>query len=60
MLAEYTSAAALLGDYLGAVGYPICIVVFVLSTTYTLVGGLVVSIYTDQIQGALELQGAEV
>ncbi len=52
LLAEYTTIGALFGVYLDSKRYPIIIVVGVLTTIYTVYGGLVVSIYTDQIQGA--------
>lgn len=41
---------ALFGIYVGSTKWPIIVVVAVLTTAYTIYGGLVVSIYTDQIQ----------
>lgn len=55
MLAEYTTVGSLFGSYVGSEAYPIIIVVGVLTMAYTAYGGLLVSIITDQVQGALSV-----
>jgi len=55
MLAEYVTIGSLFNVYLGSVGYPMIIVVGLLTLSYTTVGGLLVSIATDQVQGITSL-----
>eukprot|EP00960_Hanusia_phi_P059443 764166-Hanusia_phi.AAC.1 len=55
MLAEFTTVGGLFRDFVGSVSYPIIIVVAVLTTIYTIYGGLLVSIVTDQIQGVISV-----
>lgn len=51
MLAEYSAIGTIFNLYVASVAFPIIIVVGVLTTAYTVYGGLIVSVYTDQIQG---------
>ena len=51
MLAEYSTIGSLFGQYLGSTPVPSIVVVGVLTMIYTTYGGLLISIYTDQIQG---------
>lgn len=51
LLVEYTTVATLFEVYLGSVGWPIVVVIGLLTISYTTVGGLLVSIATDQVQG---------
>lgn len=55
LLAEYTTIGSIFTSYVGSVPYPMVIVVGVLTAAYTAYGGLLVSIYTDQIQGIVSL-----
>mmetsp|Transcript_41579 Transcript_41579/g.98539 ORF Transcript_41579/g.98539 Transcript_41579/m.98539 type:complete len:556 (+) Transcript_41579:204-1871(+) len=55
LLAELTTIGALFKDFVGAEAFPIVLTVAVLSTTYTLYGGLVVSIVTDQLQALFSI-----
>jgi Na+/proline symporter len=50
MLAEYTTIGSIFQDFVGSVNYGIIICVGVLTTAYTVYGGLLVSIVTDQVQ----------
>lgn len=52
MLAEYSTVGSFFGQYLDSTPVPIIVVVGVLTLAYTIYGGLLVSIFTDQIQGA--------
>jgi hypothetical protein len=51
LLAEFTTIGTIFQAYVGSVAYPMIIVVGVLTLAYTAYGGLLVSIYTDQVQG---------
>jgi hypothetical protein len=51
LLAEYTTMGALFQSFVGTVSYGIIIAIGVLTIAYTVYGGLVVSIATDQVQG---------
>lgn len=51
MLCEFVTIGSLYQFYVGPVGYPIVITVGLLTLAYTTLGGLYVSIATDQIQG---------
>eukprot|EP01025_Chloroclados_australasicus_P066301 TRINITY_DN9106_c0_g1_i1.p1 TRINITY_DN9106_c0_g1~~TRINITY_DN9106_c0_g1_i1.p1 ORF type:complete len:493 (+),score=20.88 TRINITY_DN9106_c0_g1_i1:170-1480(+) len=51
MLAEFTTIGSLVSDYLGLPAIPVILIVGVLTMLYTTVGGLYISIVTDQIQG---------
>ena len=50
MLADYTTIGAIFQDFVGSVNYGVIITVGVLTTVYTVYGGLRVSIVTDQAQ----------
>lgn len=51
LLAEYTTIGSIFQSYVGSVPYPIILTVGFLTMAYTAYGGLLVSIYTDRIQG---------
>lgn len=51
LLAEFTTMGALFQAFVGTVPYGIIIAIGALTIVYTVYGGLVVSIATDQIQG---------
>jgi len=55
VLAEYTTIGTIFSAFVGTLGWPIIVVVGVLTLTYTAYGGLAVSIATDQIQGGASL-----
>eukprot|EP00668_Euglena_longa_P010719 GGOE01012996.1.p1 GENE.GGOE01012996.1~~GGOE01012996.1.p1 ORF type:complete len:523 (-),score=81.72 GGOE01012996.1:163-1731(-) len=55
MLSEFVTIGTLFGVYVGSVGYPIIIVVGLLTLTYTTFGGLLVSVATDQVQGIISI-----
>lgn len=55
MLSEFVTIGTLFGVYVGSVGYPIIIVVGLLTLSYTTFGGLLVSVATDQIQGIMSI-----
>lgn len=51
MLAEYTTIGSIFKDFVGSVSYPMVIVIGIVTVCYTAYGGLLVSIFTDTIQG---------
>jgi hypothetical protein len=51
LLAEYTTIGSIFKDFVGSVSYPMVILISVLALIYTAYGGLLVSIYTDTVQG---------
>lgn len=51
LLAEYYTMGLIFKFFVGSVSYPMVIVVGVLALAYTTYGGLLVSIYTDTVQG---------
>lgn len=51
MLSDFSAMGALFGPFLGGPTYPIIIVVGLVTMAYTTYGGLLVSIYTDVLQG---------
>ncbi|EKX40511.1 hypothetical protein GUITHDRAFT_75395, partial [Guillardia theta CCMP2712] len=51
MLAEFTTIGGLFRDFVGTEGFPIILIVATVTTVYTMYGGLLVSIVTDQVQG---------
>lgn len=51
MLAEYVTIGSIFSDFVGSVSYPMVIVIGLLALAYTTYGGLLVSIYTDTVQG---------
>ena len=55
LLAEYSTIGSLWKYYLGGDIYGIVVLISVLTMIYTTFGGLLVSIITDQIQGAVAL-----
>eukprot|EP01134_Creolimax_fragrantissima_P008372 CFRG8372T1 len=55
ILAEYSTLGALFKDYVGTTNLPIIITIGVLTTFYTAVGGLQVSIVTDQVQAVFSV-----
>eukprot|EP01134_Creolimax_fragrantissima_P005863 CFRG5863T1 len=55
LLAEYTTLGALFKDYVGTTNIPIIVLVGILTTCYTAVGGLYVSIVTDRLQAIASL-----
>ena len=55
LLAEYNTIGSIFKSFVGSVPYPMIILVGTLTTIYTAYGGLLVSIYTDQVQGVFSL-----
>uniref|UniRef100_A0A0G4FXD4 Sodium/solute symporter n=1 Tax=Chromera velia CCMP2878 TaxID=1169474 RepID=A0A0G4FXD4_9ALVE len=55
MLAEFTTIGSLFEDFVGTLKFPVIIVVCVLTTIYTVYGGLLASIATDVVQGVFSL-----
>lgn len=54
-MAEYSTIGSIFTSYVGSVAYPMVVVIGVLTMAYTAYGGLLVSIYTDQVQGVMSL-----
>lgn len=52
LLAEYVTIGSIFQSFVGSVPYSMILVTGILTTIYTSWGGLIVSLYTDQIQGA--------
>jgi SSS family solute:Na+ symporter len=55
LLAEYSTIGSIFKAFVGSVPYPMIILIGVLTSVYTAYGGLLVSIYTDQVQGVSSL-----
>jgi len=55
LLAEYSTIGSIFKSFVGSVPYPMIILIGTLTTVYTAYGGLLVSIYTDQVQGISSL-----
>lgn len=52
LLAEYVTIGSIFQSFVGSVPYSMILVTGLLTTVYTSWGGLIVSLYTDQVQGA--------
>ncbi len=55
LLAEYSTIGSIFKSFVGSVPYPMIVLIGILTTVYTAYGGLLVSIYTDQVQGVSSL-----
>lgn len=55
LLAEYSTIGSIFKSFVGSVPYPMIILIGILTSVYTAYGGLLVSIYTDQVQGVSSL-----
>jgi Na+/proline symporter len=55
LLAEYSTIGSIFKSFVGSVPYPMIILIGILTSIYTAYGGLLVSIYTDQVQGVSSL-----
>jgi solute:Na+ symporter, SSS family len=55
LLAEYSTIGSIFKSFVGSVPYPMIILIGILTSAYTAYGGLLVSIYTDQVQGVSSL-----
>ena len=55
LLAEYSTIGSIFKSFVGSVPYPMIILIGILTSVYTAYGGLLVSIYTDRVQGVSSL-----